>query len=122
MSFCFRKKARVIGVKNFGSDKLKVLVNNKPIQYYHSSCLVSSFYKDVCVHLKGVYDIKLRGGGLSAQYELVQKVLYSYIQDSKLKSLIRNKYPFIDRTDERRNYPKKYGGRKARARTQKSYR
>ncbi|MBI4813784.1 MAG: 30S ribosomal protein S9, partial [Methanobacterium sp.] len=71
-------------------------------------------------------DVKVIGGGVMGQAEaarmVIAKGLVQWTGDIELKE----KFSHYDRTmlvgDPRRSEPKKYGGRGARARRQKSYR
>ena len=124
MSFSFRKRAKVTEVDsdlNY-KDGLIVNLNGKGLPYYFDSCLVTPSLKKLMDSVTGVFNIKIRGGGISSQFQLIEKVLFASIKLQNLKKEIKKTYPYIDRTDQRINYAKLYGGRKARARSQKSYR
>ena len=120
MRFSFRKKARVTSVKVKPDQKLTLLLNGKIIDAYPKD-LLSKCYHQIVSKLTGFYQIKIQGGGLSSQVQLVEQVLYRYLQE-KDKVEIKKLFMSVDRTDSRRGYPKKYGGPNPRARYQKSYR
>ena len=67
------------------------------------------------------YSIIVRGGGVFSRIEVLQKTLIRYL-DEDGQSYIKQYEPQILDYDIRRVEPKKYGGRGARARFQKSYR
>jgi small subunit ribosomal protein S9 len=71
-------------------------------------------------------DVSVRGGGFMGQAEAVRTAigrgLVEYTGDMKLKEAFMSYDRTIIKGDARRAEPKKYGGRGARARFQKSYR
>jgi small subunit ribosomal protein S9 len=103
-----------------------IFLNDKPISayknllYHNESSSLSEFQNRL---QSGIHFIKLQGGGLASQLELLPKVLYSknYLKNKQVAKL-RDTFYSISRTDVRRSYPKKYGGPKSRTRRQKSYR
>jgi ribosomal protein S9 len=114
----FRKKSSLTSVIVKNSDKLQIVLNGKPV-------LETVYYKNQLEDVKKLlpkkcYKVFITGGGSMSQLELLHKVLYPLTKDTK--KVLKKKYNEIDRTDVRRNYPKKYGGPKSRTRYQKSYR
>lgn len=71
-------------------------------------------------------NVDVRGGGIMGQTEAVRTALAKAISEWTDKSEIKRKFLEYDRTllvsDARRKEPKKFGGRGARQRFQKSYR
>ncbi len=71
-------------------------------------------------------DVNVYGGGSSGQAQAVRgaiaRAFVEYTGDSSLKDKFYEKDKFMIVEDSRRVEPKKYKGRKARARFQKSYR
>lgn len=122
MSYGYRKKAKITFVEVQESEDLKIYLNHKELAYYGQRCLFSEALKELTSLLKGVYHITIEGGGLSSQVELISKVLFQSIKEEELKNSFRLKYPKVNRTDERKSYPKLYGGKGSRSRSQKSYR
>ena len=116
----FRKKSSLRYLRTKDNPSTLVFLNNKP--FTSEQVYFSKEFKDVFESLEPkIYFLSIKGGGLISQKELVYKILFKYVSASKRVKL-KKTHDTIDRTDVRRNYPKKYGGRKARARFQKSYR
>lgn len=71
-------------------------------------------------------DVKVIGGGVMGQAEAARMVIAKGLVEWTNDMDLKEKYTQYDRTmlvgDPRRSEPKKYGGRGARARRQKSYR
>ncbi len=71
-------------------------------------------------------DVTVRGGGFMGQAEAVRtaigRALVEYTGDAELRAKFMSYDRSIIKGDARRAEPKKYGGRGARARFQKSYR
>ena len=70
--------------------------------------------------------IRVRGGGISGQAEAVRMAIARGLVEWHQDQALMDKFIDYDRTmlagDIRRNWPKHFGGRKARAKFQKSYR
>lgn len=120
----FRKKNKIIAFtysKNT-SDQLKIIVNNKPLNYFKKNSLQSAALDQVIRMLPpGTYNLKTKGGGLGSLKEVLGKKLYTCLEP-KNKIPLKAKYITLTKTAIRRIQPKKAGGKKARARFQKSYR
>lgn len=71
-------------------------------------------------------EVNVQGGGIMGQAEAcrtaIARALVEYTGDAALKEKFKEESRFILSEDSRRVEPKKFGGRKARARFQKSYR
>ena len=71
-------------------------------------------------------DVKVEGGGIMGQAEAARMAIARALLEWTGDSALRKKFIEYDRTmivgDPRRTEPKKFGGRSARARRQKSYR
>jgi small subunit ribosomal protein S9 len=71
-------------------------------------------------------DVKVEGGGVMGQAEAARMAIARALLEWTGDSTLRKKFIEYDRTmivgDPRRTEPKKFGGRSARARRQKSYR
>lgn len=70
---------------------------------------------------KGTYYVRVTGGGVHSQVQVLQKVLLTVLKPQALKN-IRELEPEVFYYVGRRVLPKQYGGRGARSRFQKSYR
>ena len=104
------------------ATKVEIIVNNRPLSYYETKCLEFKPLNEVINYLKnGCYRIVTKGGGLGSLKEVVTKRLFLEL-DEELKNKIKKEYPYLTKTDIRKVQPKKAGGKKARARIQKSYR
>ncbi len=70
--------------------------------------------------------IQVRGGGKMGQTEAVRiamaKAIYKFIKTKTIERLFRDYDDSLLSGDSRRTEPKKFGGKKARARRQKSFR
>jgi len=71
-------------------------------------------------------EISVRGGGYMGQAEAVRTAIARALTEFSKRSELRRKFLDYDRTmlagDPRRKEPKKFGGKGARRRRQKSYR
>lgn len=117
----YRKESKLINIKYSPKSTLEVEINEKPLDYYTDRAFTSPIFKQITENLSGLFTLRISGGGLGSQMEIIEKTLFKRCE-SKFQSVLKIKYPQIDRNDERNVYPKKYGGRKSRARSQKSYR
>ncbi|MDI6643609.1 MAG: 30S ribosomal protein S9 [Methanobacteriaceae archaeon] len=124
------KRKTAIARGTFRKGKGRIRVNKCPVELYDPELarlkitepvmLAGDIVKDLDI------DVKVIGGGVMGQAEaarmVIAKGLVQWTNDMELKE----KFVQYDRTmlvgDPRRSEPKKYGGRGARARRQKSYR
>ncbi|MFO7794781.1 MAG: 30S ribosomal protein S9 [Promethearchaeati archaeon] len=71
-------------------------------------------------------DVKVQGGGISGQTDAVRfaiaRALSKFLGTKKVENILRDYDDALLSGDERRTEPKKFGGKKARARRQKSFR
>ncbi|MHA1379054.1 MAG: 30S ribosomal protein S9 [Candidatus Helarchaeota archaeon] len=125
------KRKTAIARATIREGKGKVRINKKPIEIYEPEFAKLIIKEPLLLagdKITGKIDIKVKvkGGGFIGQSEAVRiaiaRGLYKWTNSEKL----RKKILLYDRTmlsgDSRRTEPKKFGGRSARAKTQKSYR
>ncbi|KAJ9161858.1 30S ribosomal protein S9 [Coniochaeta hoffmannii] len=135
---CFGKKRTATAVAIAKNGKGLIKVNGKPLHLVEPSVLRFKVYEPLLV--VGVdkfaeIDIRVRvsGGGHTSQIyavrQAIAKALVAYYQkyvDEHSKNTLKAALTQYDRTllvaDNRRCEPKKFGGRGARSRFQKSYR
>ncbi|PKY01523.1 putative 40S ribosomal protein Rps16 [Aspergillus campestris IBT 28561] len=135
---CFGKKKTATAVAHCKQGKGLIKVNGKPISLVQPEILRFKVYEPLLIvgadKFAGV-DIRIRvsGGGQTSQVyairQAIAKSIVAYYQkfvDEHSKNQIKQAFAQYDRTllvaDNRRPEPKKFGGRGARARYQKSYR
>lgn len=124
------KRKTAIARGRFRKGKGRVRVNKYPVELYQPELARLKINEPLTLagkHAENVdIDVKVVGGGIMGQAEaarmVIAKGLVQWTSDMDLKE----KFALYDRTmlvgDPRRSEPKKYGGRGARARRQKSYR
>jgi small subunit ribosomal protein S9 len=124
------KRKTAIARGKFREGKGRVRVNKYPTELYQPELARLKIKEPLTLAGKLAdnidIDVKVVGGGVMGQAEatrmVIAKGLVQWTGDMDLKE----KYTQYDRTmlvgDPRRSEPKKYGGRGARARRQKSYR
>ncbi|HOI40446.1 MAG TPA: 30S ribosomal protein S9 [Methanobacterium sp.] len=124
------KRKTAIARGKFRKGKGRIRINKKPVELYNPELARLKvnepliLAEDVINNLD--IDVKVIGGGVMGQAEaarmVIAKGLVQWTGDMELKE----KFSHYDRTmlvgDPRRSEPKKYGGRGARSRRQKSYR
>lgn len=133
----FRKKtATACAFAKQGRGLIKV--NGQPIENIEPECLRLKAFEPVLILGQDKFanlDIRIRvkGGGMTAQIYAIRSAIaksivayYAKYVDESSKNELRATLMAYDRNllvaDPRRREPKKYGGRGARARFQKSYR
>ena len=115
-----------------------IKVNGQPIENIEPECLRLKAFEPVLILGQDKFanlDIRIRvkGGGMTAQIYAIRSAIaksivayYAKYVDESAKNELRATLLAYDRNllvaDPRRREPKKYGGRSARARFQKSYR
>jgi small subunit ribosomal protein S16e len=115
-----------------------IKVNGQPIEHIEPEQLRLKAFEPVLLLGQERFNaldirIRVRGGGMTAQIYAIRAAIaksivayYAKYVDEKSKNEIRDALMSYDRnllvSDPRRCEPKKYGGRSARARFQKSYR
>jgi small subunit ribosomal protein S9 len=124
------KRKTAIARGKFREGKGRVRINKRPVELYQPELARLKITEPLTLAGELVdnvdIDVKVIGGGIMGQAEaarmVIAKGLVQFTNDMDLKE----KYNQYDRTmlvgDPRRSEPKKYGGRGARARKQKSYR
>ena len=138
----FGKKKNALAIatleEGHGNARGNIRVNGTPIQLIEPAGLRTKLYEPILLlggeRFKDLnIRIKVHGGGQTGQIYAIRqaicKALVAYYQkyiDEEAKRNIKELILQYDRTllvaDPRRCEPKKYGGRGARARRQKSYR
>ncbi|GJP67599.1 hypothetical protein CLOP_g24404, partial [Closterium sp. NIES-67] len=135
---CFGRKKTAVAVAHCKRGKGLIRLNGSPLELIEPDTLRAKAFEPVTVLGKDKFanvDIRIRvqgGGHVSQIYAIRQaiaKALVAYYQkyvDEQSKRELKNALLRYDRTllvaDPRRCEPKKFGGRGARARYQKSYR
>lgn len=124
------KRKTAIARGKFREGKGRIRINKRPFELYQPELARQKISEPITLAgelAKNVdIDVKVVGGGVMGQAEaarmVIAKGLVQWTSDMDLKE----KFTHYDRTmlvgDPRRSEPKKYGGRGARARRQKSYR
>ena len=135
---CFGRKKTAVAVCHCKSGKGLVKLNGKPLELVEPEILKYKAFEPLMLLGKERYsslDLRVRvksGGHVSQMYavrQAIAKAIVAYYQkyvDEATKKEIKDTLLEYDRTllvaDPRRCEPKKFGGRGARARFQKSYR
>jgi small subunit ribosomal protein S9 len=110
--------------------KGRVRINKIPLEIYEPE-LARLKIEEALVFASSILDsvdieVNVRGGGFMAQAEAVRTAIARALVEWTNDSSLRDAYLKYDRTllvnDIRYKEPKKFGGRGARARRQKSYR
>ncbi|MFW9900307.1 MAG: 30S ribosomal protein S9 [Candidatus Thorarchaeota archaeon] len=111
--------------------KGQIKINNVPLQLYEPE-IARLRIKEVLEILdhpkidKCDINIKVKGGGKSGQTDAVRmaiaKSIYKFIGTKKIEKSFREYDDSLLSGDSRRTEPKKFGGKKARSRRQKSFR
>ena len=124
------KRKTAIARGKFHEGKGRVRINKRPAELYQPELARLKISEPLTLAGKLAdnvdIDVRVVGGGVMGQAEaarmVIAKGLVQWTSDMDLKE----KFSQYDRTmlvgDPRRSEPKKYGGRGARARRQKSYR
>ncbi|KDN52173.1 putative 40S ribosomal protein S16 [Tilletiaria anomala UBC 951] len=135
---CFGKKKTATAVAHAKAGKGLIRVNGQPIHLIKPEVLRWKVYEPVLVVGEDKFapvDIRVRvsGGGHTSQVYAIRQAIakalvayYAKFFDASSALDLRQLFVSYDRTlliaDPRRMEPKKFGGRGARARRQKSYR
>jgi len=135
---CFGKKKTATAVAHCKAGSGLIKVNGRPLNLLQPEVLRFKVYEPILIVGLDKFaqvDIRIRvtGGGHTSQVYAVRqalsKALIAYYQkfvDEHSKNLLKQALTQYDRTllvaDNRRCEPKKFGGKGARSRFQKSYR
>lgn len=123
--------ARARLVKNKTKDKSIIRINGIPIEEIEPKFAKIRMMEPILLagdYYKNDLNIKIRvsGGGIVSRAEAVRMAIARGIDQYLGVKEVRDRFEDYDRTmiagDVRRTEPKKFGGRGARARYQKSYR
>ena len=134
--FCRKKTATACAFAKQGRGLIKV--NGQPVELIEPESLRLKVFEPVLILGQEKFSnldirIRVRGGGMTAQIYAIRAAIAKSIVayhakyvDESSKNELRAQLMAYDRnllvSDPRRCEPKKYGGRSARARFQKSYR
>ncbi len=134
--FSRKKTATAVAIAKQGRGLIKV--NGQPIENVEPECLRLKVFEPVLILGQDKFSsldirIKVKGGGITSQIYAIRAAIAKSIVayhakyvDESSKNELRQALLQYDRnllvSDARRCEPKKYGGRSARARFQKSYR
>ena len=125
-----RKTAIARAVLHYPAKGL-IKINNVPLQIYEPELARQRIQEvlEIINHPKmekADISVKVKGGGLKGQTEAVRmaiaKALNQLIGTKTLERVFREYDNSLLSGDSRRTEPKKFGGKKARARRQKSFR
>ena len=135
---CFGRKKTAVAVAYCKPGRGLIKVNGVPIELIRPEMLRRKAFEPILLAGRSRFKdidmrIRVRGGGKTSQIysirQAIAKSLVSYFQkfvDEAAKKEVKDIFGRYDRTllvaDPRRCEPKKFGGRGARARFQKSYR
>ena len=107
----------------------RVRINRTPLEIYEPELARLKILEPLM--LSGLHetvdiDVEVKGGGVMGQAEAVRtaigKSLIEFKKDKGLRDMFYEYDRALVKNDPRRKEPKKYGGRGARAKKQKSYR
>ncbi|XP_026413363.1 40S ribosomal protein S16-like [Papaver somniferum] len=135
---CFRRKKTAVAVTQCKKGRGLIKINGSPVELVEPEILRFKAYEPILIlgrqRFAGVdMRIRVRGGGHTSQIDAIRQsvakalVAYyrKYVDEQKMKE-IKDILVRYDRTllvaDPRCCEPKKFGGRGARSRFQKSYR
>ncbi len=125
------KRKTAIARGTFYKGKGRVRINKIPVELYEPELARFKILEPLMLAGKDIVnelDIKVnvQGGGVMGQAEAARMVIARGLIQWTNDMTLKEKFAQYDRTmlvgDPRRSEPKKYGGRGARARRQKSYR
>lgn len=135
---CFGRKKTAVAVAYTKPGRGLIKVNGVPIELIRPEMLRLKAFEPIMLAGRSRFKdidmrIRVRGGGKTSQIyairQAIAKALVAYYQkyvDEAAKKEVKDIFGRYDRTllvaDPRRCEPKKFGGRGARARFQKSYR
>jgi len=107
----------------------RVRINRRPLEIYEPELARQKIFEPLILSgMRDIVDIKVdvNGGGIMGQAEAVRtaigKALIEFSKDKELRDRFYEYDRALVKNDPRRKEPKKYGGRGARSKKQKSYR
>ncbi|TFG01071.1 MAG: 30S ribosomal protein S9 [Promethearchaeota archaeon] len=125
-----RKEAIARAVLKYPA-KGEILINNVPLEIFQPEMSklrimeVLEIINDEKVDKCNI-NVKVKGGGIGGQTDAVRfaiaRVINEFLGSKKVENLLREYDDALLSGDFRRTEPKKFGGKKARARRQKSFR
>ena len=125
------KRKTAIARATIKEGKGKIRINKKPLEIYEPEFAKLIITEPLILAGEKITEkldikVKVAGGGFMGQSEAVRIALARGIYKWTNSEKIRKKFLQYDRTmlsgDSRRTEPKKFGGKSARAKRQKSYR
>ena len=124
------KRKSAIAKATVKTGKGRVRINNVPIEIFSNNVVRTKIMEPLILSgdlwKKLDMEISVSGGGYMGQAEAVRTAIARALTEFSKKSELRRKFLDYDRTmlagDPRRKEPKKFGGKGARRRRQKSYR
>ena len=125
------KRKTAVARATVKEGKGRIRINSTPLEVYGSEIIREKIKEPIYLagdKIAGKLDIDIRvsGGGLMGQAYAIRTAIAKAFVEWKKDENLRKKFIEYDRTllagDSRRTEPKKYGGRSARAKKQKSYR
>ena len=135
---CFGRKKNAVAVATCTNGKGIIRVNGRPLELVEPANMRVKVFEPILLvggnkFRRVTMRIRVRGGGASNQIfairQAMAKALLAYYQkyeDEQSKRELKDLFLQYDRhllvSDNRRAEPKKFGGKGARARFQKSYR
>ncbi len=124
-----RKTAIARATVKEGSGRIRI--NSVPLEVYGNEITRYKVMEPILLAGENAIskidiDVKVRGGGFMSQADAVRTAIAKALVEWRKDEALRAKFLDYDRTllagDPRRTEPKKFGGRSARAKKQKSYR
>ncbi|MBM4240099.1 MAG: 30S ribosomal protein S9 [Euryarchaeota archaeon] len=124
------KRKTAIARGKFRKGKGRIRINKRPLELYNPELARLKIIEPVTLAGDIIddmdIDVKVVGSGVMGQAEAARMVIAKGLVQWTGNMELKEKFTQYDRTmlvgDPRRSEPKKYGGRGARARRQKSYR
>jgi small subunit ribosomal protein S9 len=125
------KRKEAIARASVKEGRGRVKINNYSLDAYQNNAYLYELLREPLLLAgdkanKVDIDVNVHGGGVMGQIQAarlaIAKGLVAYFNDEKLEQTFYQHDPYLVIEDPRRVEPKKYKGRKARARFQKSYR
>ncbi len=129
------KRKSAVARARIKEGKGVIRINKKPLEIIEPEIVREKIEEPIVIasqvigedfHKKLDIDVNARGGGFMGQAEAARTAIAAGLVERSGSEALRERFLQYDRnlliSDPRRVEPKKFGGRKARARRQKSYR